>query len=315
MKNLICSCLILFIPCLLLTAQDDPLIVAYSINGKVKYAPKAGAKMERLRPGTELAPESIIKIYPGANLGIVYDEEYGVVNAEGEQTVAAITENISLFDETDLSELFGKSIDKAYNPYLMVRSGFSVAGDPPPPPPSKPTKDGAGNKDFRIIRLQPAGGKVSGDQIHFSWKPADPAADIKHYAFILRSADDEILLEKTVKGTDFILTPEDYGLNPGKNYQWQVSAEQDEALKTPAIPFACEAASTRAKIRNDLKADKMYSMADPVAQKMIEANVLEQAGFLSEAYDLYTTAAEKNKKNQLAQLLLQAFEWRHDMIE
>ncbi|PHN07834.1 DUF928 domain-containing protein [Flavilitoribacter nigricans] len=315
MKKLIWLFVLFFTIHLALPAQNDQVPVVYSITGKVKYAASENAKLEKIQPGTELAPGGTLKIYPGATVGIFYDEEYAVVNTSGEQNVAAITGNVSLFRENDLAELMSGQVDEALNPYFQVRSGFAEAGDPPPPPPSKLEKDGHGNKEYEIIRLQPTGGKVSGSELGFSWKLDDPERKLKKFRFTLRSSDDEVLWQQEVKGFDLDLNSTDYRLENGKTYKWQVSALEDPELNTPNISFVYAAPAELSELQRSLRSSGMYQTGDPAAKMLMEASVLEQAGFLAEAYDRLATAARKNKKNQLAQLLYESFRWRYDMIE
>lgn len=315
MKKQIFSLLILLGSAYLLPAQDELSPIVYSVRGKVKYAPGPGAKLKKLRSGTELNPDGLLKIYPGARLGVYYDEEYAIVNQEGEKKVSAITSDVSLFKESDLAELFGEMVDQAVNPFFQVRSGYAVAGDPPPPPPRKKEKDGHGNKEYQVIRLQPSGGMVARRNIPFSWQLADPARKVKKFTFTLRTDKGETLLEKPVKGYDFELSQEDYRLEHNKTYRWQVIAQDDPGLKTPEVRFTFTEPVELAQIRNNIAKMEMHQTADPTARLLMEAAVLEQAQFLSEAYDLYQTAVKKGKKNQLPQLLFEAFRWRYDMIE
>lgn len=312
MKKLIWFTLFTFLCGIISMAQSDLTPVVYSVTGKVKYASGPNEKFKKLRGGADLSPDGILKIYPGAGLGIYYDEEYAVVEAEGTRSVASITDEVSLFQESDLAELFGEKIDEAINPFFQVRTGFTDLGDPPPPPPSKKEKVGHGNKEYQIVRLQPTGGKVSGETIIFRWKAGEGS---KKFVFTLRSADDEILFEKPVKGSDFELSLNDYRLQHGKIYKWQVSAQGAPNVSTPNVTFEYADPAALAALRNTLASSKMYRAADPTARLLIEASVLEQAQFLSEALERYRTAAKKAKKNELAQVLFEAFQWRYDMIE
>ncbi len=312
MKKLIWLTTIFLLSGVFLIAQSDLTPVVYSVSGKVKYANGPDAKFTKLRGGADLNPEGILNIYPGASLGIYYDEEYAVVSSEGEQKVADIIKDVDRFRESDLAELFGEKIDEAINPFFQVRTGFAIIGDPPPPPPTKGTKDGHGNKEYQIIRLQPTGGKVSGTQLTFRW---NAEKGHKNLVFTLRSADDKVLLEKPVKKNELKLGLDDFRFQHGRSYKWQVSARDDTGVSTPNVGFEYAAPAALTELRNSLSDSEMYQAADPTAKLLIEASVLEQAKFLSEAHERYRTAAKKAKKNELAQVLFEAFQWRYDIIE
>lgn len=315
MKKLIWSVSLLFFCALTLNSQSGFKPIVYSVTGKVKYADGPDAKAQKIVPGVELSRDGVLQIAPGATLGISYDSDYAVVNSAGEQAVATILNNVELFQISDVAQLLGDAIEEAINPYFLVRSGFAVAGDPPPPPPTKPEKDGHGNKDYKIVRLQPSGGKVSGNQPTFSWAMQDPGRKIKKFKFILRSNDNKVLWEDDVKGFEYELDPADFQMENGKYYKWQVISADDPEVSTPNIFFQYTASAELSQLRSSLRSAPMYQSADPAARMLLEATLLEQADFLSEAHELLRMAVRKNKKNQLAQLLYQSFEWRHDMIK
>jgi hypothetical protein len=122
-------------------------------------------------------------------------------------------------------------------------------------------------------------------------------------------------LEKPVKGYEFELGPADYRLNNGRGYRWQVVSRDDPEVNTPSIYFEYAEPAALSYLQSGLAKTEMYQSADAASRLLLEASVLEQADFLAAAYERYRTAARKYKKNQLAQLLFEAFQWRYDIIE
>lgn len=304
---------------LLLPAQSDIVPVVYSISGKVTYAASPDGKYKKLKNGTELTTAGNLKLKSGAAVGIYYDGEFAVVNTAGEQSVETITSDLSLFRESEVADMFGEVLEKALHPYFQLqaagRSGFASLSDPPPPPPPKPVRDGHGNKEYKVVRQQPTGGKVAGNRISFKWSLQAPDKRIKKFRFILQSASDEVLLEKEVKGYAYQLMPSDYQLEPGQFYKWQVISSDDEGMKSPPVLFEAVPASEREALLNKLGQAEMYQTAEPTAQLLLRASLLEKEDFFSEANELYEMARKTYKKDPLVQMMQQSFQWRQDMIE
>ncbi len=304
----------------LLPAQADIRAIVYSTSGKVKYAPTADAKYAKLSTGAELAPEGKLNLKKGASVSIVFDTEYAQFGEAGEHTVAQIIGDIEQFRESDYAGLFSKQVKAALHPYFyavkLKRYGFGdTSSDDPPKPPPKKEKDGAGNKNFKVVRVQPTGGKIAAPAPVFRWKPAEKRPRIKNFHFILTGDQDEVLLKKAVSGYSFTLFPGEVKLQPGASYQWRVEAAEDTDIATTNVPFTYVAADQRSDLTAALKDSKMYAQADDATRYLLEGVVLENEGFLAAAHTRYLAARRADKRNELADLMYKAFLWRYDIVE
>ncbi len=319
MKKLSFICLFLIFCFAESIAQSNIKVIVYSKTGKVKYAAPGSTKFKNLNAGAELDLKGTLKILPGASLALYQDEEYAIFKEAGEKSVESLASNINAFQEGDATEIFGEYLENAIHPYFGIvkvqNMGFSTSGDSGTPPPPKKGRDGAGNKNFKIIRLQPTGGKIADNTILFRWKLSEKDKKVKLFKFVLSSSSDEVLFEKEIDGNSYHFTSSDFQLSPGQSYKWKVSVADDSGKSTPNVSFDFVSASDQADVLKELSGEEMYQKADLTTRIMLEATALEEAEFLYKAMENYTIAKNLSKKNKLAQKMYKAFLWRYDMVE
>ncbi len=316
MKHFIFLLLLVFYASAFALAQDDlEGIVVYGVSGKVKYAPSAEAKFEKLTAGTELSSEGRLKLKSGSRVDIYYDELVAQQEKPGVFDVAALIEDVELFQELEWADIFGEAIEAAMHPYFVAsaeRSGFARGGPIKPPP--KDEVDGHGNRDYNLLVVQPLGGKVAVPIVTFQWKLRERNKALKNFKFTLLTIDGEVAFEKEVKARKFTLTSDDFQLEPGKSYRWKVSSTDNAELTSAEITFDCVSKSERRAVLKDLTSGEMYLNAGPAARLLMEAALLDNQEYLARAYQQYTTARKSFKKNQLVKAMYNAFLWKYNIL-
>ena len=292
-----------------LNAQDDATkIFAFSVEGKVLYNDASTGKFKKLNAGTELAPEDKVWVKKKGKVGIQYGTEYTYLDKLNVHIVKVLTSDVSAFEEDDISEIFGEYITKASDPYfklIEVDDKFGFAGGPMDAPP-KDERDGHGNKNFSVLRIQPVGGKIAGPTTKFEWKVRDNDLDANEFRLVLSSSTGETLLDKTVTGTSYTLSSTDPQLQPGKSYRWQVTSTDNSELFSTDDPFRVVSVAEQNSIIEELAEEYIYEEADESARLILEALIFEDEDFLAKALEKYQEAAE-DQKNELAQLMYKAF--------
>ncbi len=296
--------LFLFSLSLTVTAQDD-FMVAFSVNGKVKY--KAGKKVraKRLKQSTLLFPEAMVKVKKKASLGLYYGREYQTLDTKGKYYIS------DLMKEADGKR--ARFVAPLFDDMLMASND------------SKTSRDGRGgigfgDSRFKVVPFQPyhkgeERGKVSGEEIKFRWKTrktVDPSVNTFKFKLIKRGGD--VIHETEVTGSEYILKVASISLEPG-NYRWQVEATTDADISSPQVAFAYVATDEETKVLEQLKKDEVYQMGDPAAKVFFEAAHLERRGFYYAAYQRYLMAHSTYQGNEVLKMALKKYLERNDLVD
>lgn len=296
--------LFLFSLSVTVTAQDD-FMVAFSVNGKVKYKAGKKTRAKRLKQSTLLFPEAMVKVKKKASLGLYYGREYQTLDTKGKYYIS------DLMKEADGKR--ARFVAPLFDDYLMAstdgKSGKGGKGS-----------IGFGDSRFKVVPFQPIStdeerGKVSGPKIKFQWKTrktVDPS--VKRFKFKLIKRGGDVIHETEVEGSEYILTTADISLEPG-NYRWQVEAVADSDVSSPQVAFAYVKGEEEAAILEKLKKDEVYQMSDAAAKTFFEAANLEKRGFNYAAYERYQMANTVYQGNEVLKMALHRFLERHNLVE
>jgi len=326
MKNYIYLLIFCLIAQMGLHAQSDEALLVHSVSGKVKYQAPGAKKAINLKPATIISPEGSIQVSKNGQVGLLFDKQYGWLENAGTQTGQQIIENVDLFRENDLGNIFNTKVEEAINPFFasvqLNRSGFAAietgstsSTSESTKPPKKPRRDGQSNKDFKLVPLQPFGGKVGAGTIQFQWRLQAGANAVKNFTLQIMDRKNQVLLERTVKGSEFNLSPSELRLETGMSYRWQVKSTADPSISSAVVTFSCVPLSQQQKLMSSLKGNPLYEKAQPNTRLILEAIKLENEGWEYSATKKYQQAIRMDKKNALAKALYKAYLWRNDLFE
>ncbi|MEO0341323.1 MAG: hypothetical protein AAF242_19195, partial [Bacteroidota bacterium] len=300
--------------------------MVYSVEGKVRYLADDNpeTKPKKVVPGMKLSEEGTIIIREDGKVGIYFDELMGTVAKNGRHAVTAILDDPDLLEETDLAAIFGKNLEKAAHPYYagvkVSRAGFAAAGGPkkpppPPPPPNNKGRHGHGDKAYKIIRVSPVGGKVSGDTLSFRWRLRDSVKVSNKLTLTVQSKEGEIMGTVPAKKIARTVPAKRFKLSEGSTYQWFVSSTEVDSIRSGPVEFQYVSHDEVNAIMLDLSNEKAYQSSTASAKLLMEASLLELKGFYMEAYDRLRTAIKTDKKNKLARNLHKAYLFKHDIVK
>ena len=314
MKNLIFCGLIFLISSLGLNAQtNDITTLAYSVSGKVKYAPSADGKFKKLKPGQLLNMNGALMLKPGAKVAMFADTDFGVIQDAGTFSLEEALFKEDVLQENQLSRVFKREVAYALNENFVSKTFQKAGFTGPTPPPEEKEKDGAGNKNFKILSLQPLTNNVVGGTVVFRWKNRPGSKKAKEFSFKLTDTNGKTLFEQNVKGNSLTLSTNQHQMNSGKSYRWQVKVVGSED-SSPSIEFNYVDSSEYEQIMSDLKKNEMYQQGDEAAKLILAAISLEDKMYYSKAKYYLDLAYKGHKKNGLVRRMYNAFYYEYDLL-
>lgn len=312
-----------------LAAQDDERATVYSVAGTVKYSPKARGwfNYKPLRTGTRLAAEGRLKVKKGAEVAILQDGEFTLLQSKQRKAVADVLRDARAFRDDDYSSIFASYVKDSEHPYFRQPSvlGFvSTNVDPgntiesgPVKPPPKQSKEGHQDPNAAIVPVSPnststSPAKTTGSTA-FRWLPkADAGVSGKDYQLAILDNDGNVLWEENVQGNQYTVDLPSLDLQAGAYYKWRASLAGDPGKNTSAVPFQYIAEAKVEQLLENLESSEFYASATPAAQLLIEAVTLEEEGLQAMAYGRYESALAKDARNELAAAMFKTFLWRYD---
>ena len=286
-KTLLITLSLLF--CLSLQAQEEDPIFLVSAVGKIKYAPKSGSKLKKIKSGTALATAGTVKVCKKQGIAHLYFNgkfeklegkgTYVLKDIFGEQTGVGI----------GLASSFGD---------LMASAGGSKGGGP------GDGSDGYGEKGDKIYPIQPFGGKVIGKKTSFSWSKLSGE---NNYLFEFFDASGQKIHEATVNGTSLSLDLSSFNLEPGSEYDWWVKPVSNLNNPSSRVTFTAVTESSREKASQQAQKLKAFKEGDMVQQVLLQAVAYDRAELYYEADATFKKLLKLKSKNLMAKKLYAAF--------
>ncbi|NBC08828.1 MAG: hypothetical protein GVY26_16680 [Bacteroidetes bacterium] len=316
-----------------LTAQDDEQATVYSVAGKVKYSPKARGwfNYQTLQTGTRLAAEGRLKVKKGAEVAILQDGEFTVLQGKQRKSVTDVLRDARAFRDDDYAATFASYVKDSEHPYFRqpsvlgfastnVGPGSTIESGPVKPPPKK-SKEGHQDPNAALVPVSPnststSPAKTTGKLTAFRWLlKADAGIKGENYQLAILDNSGKVLWEESVLGNTHTVDLSSLDLKAGEYYKWRASLAGEAGKNTSAVPFQYIAEAKVEQLLENLKSSEFYTSASPEAQLLIEAVTLEEEGLQSMAYDRYESALAKDAKNELAAAMFTTFLWRYDGIQ
>lgn len=298
-----------------LTAQDaEPIL--FSLEGNAKYLPANGGKAISLSPGDQLPLDGRIKLKSNTTLGIYYEYGYTYFDQKGKHDVEPLMQSSQL-TEGDVIEVLGTQLIGSLHPYYAsitaTKDGFG-SGTGPVRPPKEEEKDGHGDGSIQLIRVSPLGGKIAGSNITFSWKSKEGYQSINEFKLTIINQFDQVILDQMVSGTSITLDASSLELVENAQYLWQVTASDDEDIKSVQTAFTYVPASEMKSILDHAQAEDCWQKATPNARLLMDASVLEATDFVTAANAKFEQAYLSDKDNNLSASIYKAFLFRYGLL-
>lgn len=311
--------------CLLGWSQNDPEIVVWECQGKVSYIASDGTKPVKLKSGMVIPRSGSIQVKPNARVQLLDKSKMIQFNTAGQMTFEQEFENSKA---TEITGLAGRFFEMVHNVLVLNpppiadngRKGMGTSSPPAtssegkkgmgsgtanPPPTSSEGKKGMGTKNKRAS-VFPLKGKLTPQVVKFAWLP--DAASATKWAFqitqpqLLNPLVELETLETTVQqnlgGDQFKI---------GETYTWTVHAAADPSREVANYTFKIESANEEAAALGQLNGIAEYQNANALQKILMEAYVLEQAGFVYRANEWYDKALKMSPNDLLVLKLYYAF--------
>lgn len=293
-----------------LAAQGEVVVV--HATGKVSYFPPQQSKAEDVYPGLRLELDGSVRCQSGGSVKLLFNGETfsfsdGKMHPLRElEQLAKKSSGMGFFnrfwsfvsgsmkqtkDEKTLEENHRRYMESVY----AGVKGFAL-------------------RQYAIQTNLMYSGNLSDQPVTFTWKGMAPEQTLRFR--ISRKDDEQVLLSAQVRDSAFSIDLSQLYLEPGTIYHWQV-LPVDETATAPRsartdFTYDPEAA---AKALASLLPYPDYQHAPPAHQALMEAYVLEQAGFLYDADRKYAVAARANPRDVLVRETHAAFLARVDRLE
>ncbi len=305
--------------------------ILYMTDGKLKYAAAKEENFSRVRAGTEVTSEGILQLGKGKRAGLFRNGTFLILEGPGTFALAEVLQDRSAFQETDASRIFATSLEEASDPYFanvtLGRSGFAAVdpgsggstptslpgregGSKPPP---KKSKSGHGNKNYSLIRWQPAGGLVTTDGVVFRWTVEQGGSAKGDYRLSITNENGELIFEGNTRKPVFEWQP-DTTVPTERDYIWQVKETDGTTAQSAPTTFSLTSTEERSGFFKKLYRDALYQTADAATRSLLEASFLDYLGYQADAAEQYRALSKKESKNELIQNTYEAFLWRHDLV-
>jgi hypothetical protein len=164
------------------------------------------------------------------------------------------------------------------------------------------SKDGWGEKDIKTRSSCPGGKYIEGSN-KVSW---EPLKGTQLYTFVIEDMDHNLVFTTQIKGTEYALDTKVASLINGKTYAWYVHHPTKKEVSTPVF-FTVVSKEMEEKALNLINKTDIYKKSNADMKLLMEANQMEEEGFLLAAQTKYKKAIAISPKNSLAKMMYSLF--------
>jgi hypothetical protein len=174
---------------------------------------------------------------------------------------------------------------------------------------SKGTGDAWGDEEGRIVPILPFG-KLSAQPVIFQWSQPQVSQ-----GYILELLDEAggIVYSSEVKDNWTQLNLKSLPLKPDQPYAWRINVPDHPEQVSTKVGLQITEENVEALLETKLKKSEAYQLQDPVLTSLMEAVVLEEAGYFYEAHQRYEMLRQTFKKNNLIKLMQAGFYVRYGL--
>lgn len=165
------------------------------------------------------------------------------------------------------------------------------------------TADGWGGMGHRISAIQPFG-KITAGKTTFNWsKPAGNPA----YHLSVIDANGKIITETTTSDTFLSLDLDKLGLAAGSQYQWVITTEGSNPMKSNVLRFEIGSADMQNGVLRNVEKSELYQQSPEVVRGLMRATALEKLGWFDAAANTLRETQAANPDNEVVKLMHAAF--------
>lgn len=262
------------------------VITVLSSQGEVSYSPKDGETDQSIIPGVRLPPEGSIFLDEEARVRIVVQSRSLLLNGPGrynlEDMISSKTVKSMSFTSrfwNFVMEGMGSTEDKRdlvkyHRDYMKIHGGIK----------------GYAAANERIKLLNPIGGRIASEEVHFQWQYENESAPL---TFQLMDAARKIIIERPVSGGTTHVQLNDIGVDLGATYYWSIT--DGEVASETMIEYVPHKQS---EILEKLLYLEDYIDADGSEKSWMKAVILEMENYPYEADKIYRQLLADDKENQ-----------------
>ena len=293
----------------LATGQATAVPLALETTGRITYQPTSGSPFT-VYSGTYLNREGTLLIADSSRLDLLHGDRIVRLTGPMKTTLTEALHNKPaakgwlrrfvdfIYQGIDQSR-YRESLEQAY-----LRNQGNAQGNI------------SGYGDRGLGRISPFGGTLAAESVTFTWPETD-AAD--SYLFRIRdSLSGTTLVSETLRDTAITLDLASLDLRPDRRYLWEVRlpgdadallpADRSEAGPVVQIAFAVSRMTSREVLDSLLSTEDYQELRfSPVVGLLVEAMVLEEAGYLHAADQRYREGMAAGEDNTIIRRHYAAF--------
>lgn len=290
-------------------AQAQTEVVVIHANGSVQYYAPNQKTAKSIYPGMRLSVHGSIRCQSGASVKLLYRKETITLSDGKLYALSQLDKQVSETKGIGFSARFwsfisgcmqqttdGKTLEENHRRYMeSVYAGVK----------------GYSRTAYALQASRLCAGSLGHGTVTFRWAGGQ-AGQVLRFRIM---QGENILISAQVRDSSFSVNLSQLALEPGMAYQWQVLSP-DDAATAPRSAVTAFAYNPEAldQTLDQLYKDHEYQHALPTEQALMQAFVLEDAGFLYQAATVYQDAAQANPQNGLLRDAHAAFLARMDML-
>lgn len=229
-----------------------------------------------IRLGAKLMSSDYIQIEPNGYVALVHEQSGASVELakEGIYKISQLESKLRLQPTTVLAK-YGKFLMKKLNPDDEGNQNLNVTG-------------AVERGDIGLLKVDlPKVNDLYGNRVFITWNQAD---DIQDYVVTIKDKLDEMIVQRSVKGTSMVMDLDEPRLRDEKMIIFSVHAQNNEDLRSPDFGIKRLDDKSSQLIGNELANLKMVANSEKVVDHLLIASFFEENQLIADAITYYHVA-------------------------
>lgn len=285
--------LVLIINCILFGSSYASQDVFSVILSKGNNSYGADGKFSPVLLGTSIGDKDVLKVAQGGYIALVHESTGASLELSemGEYTVDEMEKDMMKQSSTVL-EKYGKFLMSRLNPDNLPNQNLNVTG-------------AVERGDLGLIQVNlPKVNDVYGNQAYISWKQVD---DVETYVISIKDKLDDVIFEKSVQGTNYILNLDDGPLAEEQIIIVNVQAQGNEDLRSRDFGLKRLSEEDSQSINVELSNLEKVANSNNALDKLLIASFFEENQLLADAITYYNLAIKISPDPQSFNVLYDNF--------
>ncbi len=298
-------------------AQNSSILVL-NVKGQVDYLKDQSSTKERLLPGMKISGSGALELKEEARVNLLYNGKRIQLDKQGAYDIKTLIEK----NDKALSMSFAgrfwdfvndglshsddtESLNKYEERLLAVTGGVQ----------------GFAMGESRAQTIMPATGYIGANIVTFNWHSIKTPAVFYQFKIYLVEQE-ELVFQAITRDTSLTLDFSQLVFHPNNSYEWQIETESQNKSEAGENEVEKSDFRTFEYMPNidELIAEKTakieeYADADAFEKKWMEAIVMEQEGFIYDAYNRYNDLRLQSPENLLVKKLFASFLVRQGLTQ